>query len=64
MIESKLWWTGPEFLTENESKWPVNCVEQTVAVDQEIKKKFQESKIRKESCSFAKPSQTKQYSNK
>ena len=55
MITTKLWWTGPEFLTVEESKWPVNRVEQTIAVDQEMKKEFQKILAKKESCSFAKP---------
>ena len=52
MIKSKLWWIGPKFLTDKESRWPVNRVEQTVAVDQEMKNNFQEIQVKKENCSF------------
>lgn len=55
-------------MTDKESKWPVNRVEQTVAVDQEIKKEFQETQVKKKSCSFVKPKddciKTRQHRNK
>ena len=38
LAENKLWWTGPEFLGEEESKWPKIQIEKNLSEDMEVRK--------------------------
>ncbi|XP_074645856.1 uncharacterized protein LOC141902115 [Tubulanus polymorphus] len=41
LVESNLWWQGPEFLRSDESQWPVKGGDKTVEAKKYLKKKFQ-----------------------